>query len=203
MLTGRSSYMPGRLPGLTRGRDDRMVCFLQPGRFSILGMALQSLPPLLCIWTQMEHLGGPPGRLAHLSAVGVHEHRVGGVRAPAQSTEFKTSSCLHPASWRVPLGNSLKFPEPVFCFCFQNHATEHVRKSVGTRGSSDWLFPLPEMLLPQRWTGRVPHLAGLREHRGCGVLRGLLRLCSPGSLGDGAVSLPPETSPMAHMAAIL
>lgn len=64
MLTGRSSYMPGRLPGLTRGRDDRMVCFLQPGRFSIVGMALQ-VSHLSCVsgprWSTWEaHLAGSP-----------------------------------------------------------------------------------------------------------------------------------------------
>lgn len=61
IFTGCSHYMPGRLPRLNRGRADTrmMVCFLQPGCFSPLGIALQGLPRLLCSWTHMAHLGGP------------------------------------------------------------------------------------------------------------------------------------------------
>lgn len=56
VLTGCSRSGPGGLPGLRGGRADRMgVYFLHPGRFSLLDMALQSLPPLLRIWTRMEH----------------------------------------------------------------------------------------------------------------------------------------------------
>lgn len=54
--------VPCRLPRLgVVGRADtrRMVHFLQSGRFSLLGIAPQSLPPLLCSWTEMAHRGGP------------------------------------------------------------------------------------------------------------------------------------------------
>lgn len=47
------------------------VCFLYSGRFSLLGMTLQSLPPSLC-------LGGPPSGLTHLYVVVVPGHKVGG-----------------------------------------------------------------------------------------------------------------------------
>lgn len=58
---------------------------------------------------------------------------------------------------------------------------------MGTHGSSGWLFPLPGMLLPHRWTGQIPHLkalTGLREHGGDGAFGGLLGLYFPRSLGE-------------------
>lgn len=63
------------------------VYFLHSGRFSLRDMAPQSLPPLLRIWTRMEH-GEALRRLAHLRAVLAREHQVGG---PSTAADSETS----------------------------------------------------------------------------------------------------------------
>lgn len=143
MLTGCSSYMPGRLPGLTRGRDARMVCFLQPGRFSILGMALQS--PTSLVYLDPD---GAPGRPTWRARPPVccRGPRAQGGRSP--STSSVNSLRPRPAFNLLPgVCPWATHSSSLSLFFFQNHSTVYVRKSVGTPGSSDWLSPLPENAL--------------------------------------------------------
>lgn len=74
-----------------------------------------------------------------------------------------------------------------------HHTTEGVRKPVGTRGASDWLFPQPRMLFPQKQTGKIPHFlqgpcwaqAPGPENMGTlGAWVACLGLWSPGNVGE-------------------
>ena len=74
------------------------VCALYPSRFSFLGVALQSLPPLQCSWSHTVHLGGPR-KCPTRTTVVEFQHWL---------SQSKTD-CL---SDSVPLGNLLRLPEP-------------------------------------------------------------------------------------------
>lgn len=64
------------------------VYFLHPGRFSLLDMALQSLPPLLRIWTRMEHGEALWWLPTYVLSFLVCEHQVGGPSTAAADSDL-------------------------------------------------------------------------------------------------------------------
>lgn len=91
-------------------------------------------------------------------------HQVGGVPAPAEPAESKTSPCsLRALCLWATRSSSLSW--------FFHHTIEDVMKSVGTHGSLDWLFPVwnalaPEVDRPNPSPSRGPPRPG--GHGGCG-----------------------------------